>query len=93
VAGSGYVIRDSTISSNKGGNILHDSIEAPFISKLLAFREGMEDVVRLILAQVILQIYKLFLVSLWQDEQVRAERAPILNELKVLSQNFRIVGV
>jgi hypothetical protein len=54
VAGSGYVIRDSTISSNKGGNILHDSIEAPFISKLLAFREGMEDVVRLILAQVIL---------------------------------------
>ena len=83
VAGSGYVLRDSEGVLIEGGCHRHLRVVDPFISELLALRDGLEAAVRRNLAQVIVQTDCASLVSLWQyPRQLRMEGSHILIELK-----------
>jgi ribonuclease HI len=90
--GSGYVIRNELGEFLEAGCRRHSFVEDPFISELLASREGLEAAARQGIPKVIIQTDSKNLVSLWQDEsQPRFQGAHVVQEMKVLCENFQEV--
>lgn len=91
-AGSGYVIRDESGGFVEAGCRKHANVEDPFISELLACREGVEAAARLAIPRLIIQTDCKTLVDLWQDGmQQRSEGAHILSEMQMMCKNFQEV--
>jgi hypothetical protein len=76
---------DGSINSrtNEAGCSKHAHVEDPFISELLACREGLEAAARLGIPKIILQTDCSSLVDLWKDgKEQRITGAHIIKEMQ-----------
>jgi ribonuclease HI len=92
VAGSGYIIRNHNGELMEVGCRKHNHVDDPFVSEILAAREGLEAAARLGIPKVIIQTDCLSLERVWREEvQVRIEGAHIISEMKGLCSSFQEV--
>lgn len=90
-AGSGFVIRGSQGQFVAAGCTLHRGINDPFMSELLACRDGLEEAAHRGLQNVVLQTDCSNLVDLWHDpRRLRLDGIHILDDLKMISQSFQV---
>jgi ribonuclease HI len=92
VAGSGYIIRNHNGELMEAGCRKQNHVDDPFVSEILAAREGLEAAARLGIPKVIIQTDCLSLERVWREEvQVRIEGAHIISEMKGLCSSFQEV--